>query len=179
MIIIDINEYLKLINICNPKVVFKGYKERGMGYPYNEYFLFFDNNGIGYKINGNGYKNLYDMYDGCPKGFPDGKTYYKAMAGEFVDYNEYKKITEMGYNSKNDYLEAIELGFEGSFEKIKKYLHSEYDSFFFHQHNVNIIIFMTMMGKHTLNQIVMYIIMLRKRDLRISKSSKMLFQKDF
>ena len=36
----DINEYLKLINICNPKVVFKGYKERGMGYPYNEYFYF-------------------------------------------------------------------------------------------------------------------------------------------
>ena len=122
MIIIDINEYLKLINICNPKVVFKGYKERGMGYPYNEYFLFFDNNGIGYKINGNGYKNLYDIYDGCPKGFPDGKTYYKAMAGEFVDYNEYKKITEMGYYSKNDYLEAIELGFKWSFEKIKKYL---------------------------------------------------------
>lgn len=118
----DINEYLKLINICNPKVVFKGYKERGMGYPYNEYFLFFDNNGIGYKINGNGYENLYDMYDGCSKGFPDGETYYKAMAGEFVDYNEYKKITEMGYYSKNDYLEAIELGFKWSFEKIKKYL---------------------------------------------------------
>jgi hypothetical protein len=47
----NIHEYLKLINIYNPKVVFK----------HDRHFLFFDNNGICYEIVGN-YENLYDMY---------------------------------------------------------------------------------------------------------------------
>ncbi len=135
----DIDEYMELIKIYDPKIIFvktmeKHKKDRNYYRTSNDsisksgYFLFYKG-GVGFRIRNKNYNNIPDMIQGLSKGFSDGNEYYDAKSRGFINYKEYKKAISLGYKTRDDYLQSKDLGFRGILDEIKNIELNRYEEY--------------------------------------------------
>jgi len=100
MNIVDINDFIKLIDDNNVKTVF-----------FNDKLFLIHGPSMVYTINSNGYKNVYDLKAGNDKSFKNGDSYYIATENNLPDQGTVDYYRQEGFITSSDYHEATRLGF--------------------------------------------------------------------
>lgn len=100
--IVDINDFIKLINENNVTTVF-----------FNDKLFLINATSIVYIINSNGYKNVNDYKNGN-KNFTDGDSYYFAIENTLPNQKEVDYYKQELFITNSDYQEATRLGFTHS-----------------------------------------------------------------
>jgi len=103
MNIVDVNDFIKLINDNNVTTVF-----------FNDKLFLIQGPSIVYTINSNGYKNVNDLKTGNEKSFKNGESYYFAVENKLQDQESVDYYRQEGFITNSDYHEANRLGFTHS-----------------------------------------------------------------
>jgi len=100
MNIVDVNDFIKLINDNNVTTVF-----------FNDKLFLIQGPSMVYTINSNGYKNVNDLKAGNDKSFKNGESYYFAIENTLPDQETVDYYRQEGFITNSDYHEATRLGF--------------------------------------------------------------------
>ncbi len=114
----EIDEFIKLIRLFQPKVIFVVPHDR-QKIKSQEFCIL--ENGFAFVTSSFEYFRLEDYYEASESGFTNAKEYYQAIAQEFSDVTQYRTSSKLGYRSFEEFENSGQMGFRGCLVSFREF----------------------------------------------------------